>query len=128
MESFRQTLNNLREGAELASQQDLNVLTLTGLVGLFELCFEQAWKVMKKVLQREGFLEARSGSPTTIIKLAFREGLIRDETAWLAMLDDRRLGVRTYNEVVALDVADAIPQYARLFEQLQNELDSRWRG
>ncbi|MBD5560316.1 MAG: nucleotidyltransferase [Clostridia bacterium] len=126
MDSFRKTLENLRAGVALAAAREPDVLTVTGLVSLFEICFEQSWKAMKKTLHAHGFLEARSGSPRAIIKLAYREGMIRDEQSWLNMLDDRSRGVHTYNEAVAEQIAAAVPEYVQQFEQLLNVLNADW--
>ena len=35
---------------------------MTGMVGLFEICFEQAWKAMKEILEAAGYSEILSGS------------------------------------------------------------------
>lgn len=128
MDNFDKALRNLREGLALFARTDRSVLTLTGLVSLFEICFEQAWKRMKTVLYREGFLEANSGSPTRIIKLSYRERMIQDEASWRAMLDQRRMGVHAYKEEVAEDIAASVPAYIELFENLQKELEANWTG
>ena len=54
-------------------------VVLTGLVALFEICFEQSWKAMKEILEDNGFAESATGSPKQIIKLAYRAGMIKDE-------------------------------------------------
>ncbi len=45
-------------------------VVLTGLVALYEICFEQAWKAMKEELEDNGFDESKTGSPRQILKLA----------------------------------------------------------
>ncbi|WP_418875189.1 nucleotidyltransferase substrate binding protein, partial [[Clostridium] scindens] len=45
-----------------------------------------------------------TGSPKMIMKLAYRAGMIKDEQAWLAMLDMRNTLAHSYNEDVAFDV------------------------
>lgn len=59
---------------------------MTGLVGLFDVCFEQSWKAMKELLQRDGFSEGQTGSPHQILKTAYQAGMISDEQLWLAAL------------------------------------------
>lgn len=127
MANFHQALNNLREGSRLASERELDVLTKTGLVSLFEICFEQSWKTMKSILYGRRFLEAKSGSPTTIIKLAYREGMIDDEDAWRSMLRARGMGVHTYSEVVADEIIAAIPGYIQIFDRLETEINNNWQ-
>lgn len=126
VENFRKTLDNLTEGTRLVADQEPNVVTRTAMVSLYALCFEQSWKAMKSILDRAGHVEAQSGSPTTIIKLAYREGMIDDEDKWLAMLDDRRRGIHIYNEAIANEIAAAVPQYIAVFEKLRSELETNW--
>ena len=83
-ENFCKTLDNLRLVRNLNEPYD--VLTLTGSAALFEICFEQAWKAMKEILQEHGYGEGQTGSPKQILKLAYSAGMIQDEKKWLAML------------------------------------------
>ncbi len=41
-------------------------MTMTGLVGLYEICFEQSWKMMKDSLGRHGFEDAATGDERKI--------------------------------------------------------------
>ena len=63
------------------------LLTLTGLVGLYEICFEQSWKAMKEILERDGFAEGQTGSPRQVIKTAYQAGMLQNEELWLDALD-----------------------------------------
>lgn len=54
-------------------------VVLAGLVGLYEICFEQAWKMMKEILENHGYEEGATGSPKIILKTAYRSGMIQDE-------------------------------------------------
>lgn len=56
-----------------------DVVTETGLVHLFSICFEQAWKAMKEILEEHGYADVRTGSPRMIIKLAYQAGMVTDE-------------------------------------------------
>ena len=53
-ENFCKALDNLRLVRDLNEPYD--VLTLTGSAALFEICFEQAWKAMKEILQEHVIL------------------------------------------------------------------------
>ena len=64
-------------------------VVLTGLVGLYEICFEQSWKMMKEILEMHGFEEGATGSPKIILKTAYKAGMIKDETLWLQGLQAR---------------------------------------
>ena len=81
-----------------------DVVTQTGLVNLFIICFEQSWKVMKDKLERHEYGEGRTGSPKMIIKLAYQAGMIQDEKAWIDLLDKRNEAAHSYNENVAAEI------------------------
>lgn len=51
-ENFCRALENLHEGLKL--DEPYSVVEQTGIVGLFEICFEQAWKTMKALLEEDG--------------------------------------------------------------------------
>jgi hypothetical protein len=44
-DNFCAALKNLKE--LFSYEEPYNTVVLTGLVGLYEICFEQAWKMMK---------------------------------------------------------------------------------
>ena len=60
-DNFCKALKNLKECQKY--QEPYSTVTETGLVALFEICFEQAWKTMKACLQEHGYEEGRTGSP-----------------------------------------------------------------
>lgn len=54
-------------------------MILTGLVGLYEICFEQSWKMIREVLSAHGYEERTTGSPKMILKTAYKAGMIKAE-------------------------------------------------
>ena len=80
-ENFIHALNNLEDIYKYEEPYD-NVV-LTGLVALFEICFEQAWKAMKEIMEDNGFDESKNGSPRQVLKTAYKAGMIQDEEKWL---------------------------------------------
>lgn len=52
---------------------------MTGLVGLFEICFEQSLKAMKELLEDSGFDEGKTGSPKMVLKTAYEAKMIQNE-------------------------------------------------
>ncbi|MBR5913852.1 MAG: nucleotidyltransferase substrate binding protein [Selenomonadaceae bacterium] len=64
-ENFCSALGNLEVGLNLP--EPLNIAEETGLIAMFEICFEQTWKVLKAVLENEGYREAKTGSPRQIL-------------------------------------------------------------
>ena len=78
---FSRALHNLKEIE--SRQPPYDTITQTGMVSLFEICFEQSWKAMKEVLEYSGYSEHRIGSPRAIIKMAYQAGMIQDEDVWV---------------------------------------------
>ena len=99
-ENFCRALNNLKEIEGKSPPYD--AITTAGMVALFEICFEQAWKAMKEILERHGVGEKKIGSPKMIIKQAYAAGMIDDENLWLEVLAARNNVAHSYNEEVAL--------------------------
>lgn len=123
-ENFIKALHNL--GVIHQYEPPYDVVTRTGLVALYRICFEQAWKAMKEQLQEEGYDEGKTGSPRQVLKTAWAAGMIADEEGWLAALADRNETAHAYNEAVALSIIDAARNcYYDLFCQLQQELKRR---
>lgn len=124
-ENFSYALLNMKEIYSYEEPYD-NVV-LTGLVGLFEICFEQAWKMMKEILSDHGYGESATGSPKLILKTAYAAGMIRNEELWLAALQARNNVAHAYNEAVALDIVkDAKSEFYDLFCELKAEIERGW--
>ena len=101
-ENFCSSLKNMKEIYNYTEPYD-NVV-LTGLVGLYEICFEQSWKMMKEILDMHGFEEGATGSPKIILKTAYKAGMIKDETIWLQGLQARNNVTHSYNQKIALGI------------------------
>ncbi len=69
-----------------------------GIVGQFQLTLELAWKALQEILRLHGVLEAETGSPREILKLAYKVGFLDDEAVWLLMLKKRNLSAHVYHE------------------------------
>ncbi|WP_317424668.1 HI0074 family nucleotidyltransferase substrate-binding subunit [uncultured Acidaminococcus sp.] len=118
-------MDNLKKTRD--EQPPYNTIIQTGMVALFEICFEQAWKAMKELLEQSGYSEARMGSPRSILKLAYQAGMIDNETEWLQALKDRNDVTHSYNEMIALRIIqDCREKYLVLFEQLQKTVEEKW--
>ena len=74
-ENFCNALSNMKDIYNYEEPYD-NVV-ITGLVGLYEICFEQSWKMMKGILEIHGYAEGATGSPKIILKTAYKAGMIR---------------------------------------------------
>lgn len=124
-ENFCSALLNMKEIYEYEEPYD-NVI-LTGLVGLFEICFEQAWKMMKEILSEHGYSESATGSPKQILKVAYGAGMIHSEELWLAALRARDNVAHAYNEAIAFDIVrDAKAEFYDMFCELKAEIERGW--
>ena len=123
-ENFCKALENLQDIYQYA--EPYNNVILSGLVALYEICFEQAWKAMKEVMVSEGVREAETGSPKMIIKSAYEFGIITDEDAWLAALVSRNNVAHSYNQAIALDIVrETKERYVGLFLELKKASKER---
>ncbi|MGH7821910.1 MAG: HI0074 family nucleotidyltransferase substrate-binding subunit [Candidatus Binatia bacterium] len=88
----------------------------------FEFCFELAWRAIQDH-GRDAGLDCRS--PKSCLKLAFRQGWIESEAAWLTMLDDRNLTSHTYNEATAREIYGRLREHLATLGRLAAALRSR---
>lgn len=124
-DNFLSTLVNLQEIYKY--EEPYGKVELTGLVGLYEVCFEQSWKALKEILEDNGFEESRTGSPKMIIKTAFKAGIINDEELWLTALNDRNNVAHSYNEAIALEIVrNTKAYYYEMFCAMKKEVETNW--
>ena len=124
-DNFCVALKNLKDIYEY--DEPYNNVVLTGLVALYEICFEQSWKAMKEIMEREGISESRTGSPRQILKSAYEVGMIKNEELWLQALATRNNVSHAYNQVIALDIVrETKEKYYDMFLQLQKEINDKW--
>lgn len=123
-ENFCRSLSNLKEGAEL--NEPYTVVEQTGIAALFEICFEQSWKLMKAILEEHGRYDEKVGLPRAIIKLAYQCGMITDCEGWLELLESRNILAHTYSNEQALNIIRKLKtDYIPLFEALKTEIDTK---
>ena len=124
-ENFCASLKNMKEIYDY--DEPYNTVVLTGLVGLYEICFEQSWKMMKEILEIHGYEEGATGSPKIILRTAYRAGMIKNEDAWLRALQERNNVTHSYHEKIALEIVrQAKAIFYDLFVQLKAEIDKNW--
>lgn len=124
-DNFCKALANLSEGTKL--EEPYTIVEQTGIAALFGICFEQAWKLMKEVLEEHGRFEEKIGSPRAIIKIAYQCGMLDYCEGWLELLESRNLLAHTYSDEQALYVIGKIKSdYLALFEELKTELEKEW--
>lgn len=125
-DNFCSALSNMRQIYKYTEPYDDTVI-LTGLVGLYEICFEQSWKMMKEILSMHGYEASATGSPKIILKTAYQAGMIKDEELWLRALQERNNVAHSYNEDIDLEiVSQAKESFYAMFCNLKNEIDANW--
>ncbi len=97
LEAYRNNAN--RPPLEQEAVQD-------SLIKRFEYTLEVAWKTCKKHLEEEGFAEAASGSPKSIMRLAAQRNLINNPEAWFSYLQFRQDTSHDYSSDKAETVLD----------------------
>ena len=122
LESFEKSLSNL-ENAKFENKD--SIVVLSGVIMMFNLSFDLAWKLIKDVLnEKYGLFDFPSGSPRETLKKAASVGLI-DNELWLNMLDDRNdlmhdydfdFAIKKYN-VIINDYLPVLQNLAKVIRQ-----------
>lgn len=102
LEAFR--CNDQRPPLEQEAVQD-------SLIKRFEYTLEVSWKTCKRHLQEEGFAEAATGSPKSIIRLAAQNNLVADPEAWFSYLRFRQDTSHDYSSDKAEAVLDIVEDF-----------------
>ncbi len=90
-----------------------------GAIQRFEFCTELAWKTAREYLADQGYIDINS--PKSVMKQAYSDKLIEDETGWLELLNARNLTSHIYDEETAKEIyKDVTDKYLNLFEELIN--------
>ena len=85
----------------------------------FEFTFELSWKTMKRILAERGtFLN----SPKPIIREAAKDELLQDVESWFTFLAYRNQTVHTYNDNIAVEIYNALPNFYTLVEQFYQQI------
>lgn len=126
-ENFVRALENFHEIETREPPYD--VVAMTGMVFLFKICFDQAWKAMKEQLELCGDGDHRTGSPRAVIKMAYQAGMTQDEQLWLDALTARNNVAHSYNENIAMGIIkESRERFIPMFEAVKQELKQNWIG
>ena len=116
--SYCKSLDNL---ADAKGRDRTDKFILSGMVQMFNLSFDLAWKVMKDIItEYHGVLEYPTGSPRETLRMANSVGLIEDDT-WLEMLRARNNLAHDYDGELAVRYFEKITStYDDLMEKFRN--------
>ena len=100
------------------------------LVKRFEYTLEVAWKSCKRYLHEEGFGEAATGSPKSIMRLAAEAGMIRGAENWIRYIDARQSISYNYSQEKADQVLAVVDDFYEdaigLYRTMSGESRDRW--
>lgn len=125
---WRQRFENFEKSYKLlekySHQEIMTDLEKAGMIQLFEMTFELAWKVMKDYLEAQGF---KVKSPREAIKLGFQIELLDNGHIWMDALENRNLTTHTYdesltNKILIKIIEEYLPQIKKLYEKLSGEM------
>ena len=123
-ENFCKALENLKEGAEI---ENLSMVEEAGLIKLFEICFEQTWKVLKAVLEMQGLNPNRIATPKKIFALAYSAGILPEEEIYIEILKTRNILIHTYDaEKSSETILKIKSEYLPAFQTLKKILEEDW--
>lgn len=108
---YKQRLQNFQKAmvslSNACKEEVYSELERAGLIKVFEVAFELAWKTLKDLLFYEGYEEK---SPRSVIRKAFAAGYLSEEATerLLEALDKRNLLSHTYDEGTAEEAVELI--------------------
>lgn len=92
-----------------------------GVIQRFEFCTELVWKTLREYLIDQGYTEINS--PKAVMRTAYEDGIIKEEAAWISLLNDRNSTSHIYDEQTAIDIFKRIKdQYVNLFDEIIERL------
>lgn len=116
LNSLNASLERLGEALLISEDQPLAV---DGTIQRFEFTFELFWKALQRLLAEQGIA---ANSPKSVLQHAYRVGWLKDEAAWLQMLDDRNLTSHTYREALARKIYSRIPTHEAAMREVVEKL------
>lgn len=120
--NFNKSMVNLEKALQI---QQPDMVQKAGIIQLFEMSFELAWKMLKDYLEEQGYVDVKS--PRDTIKKSFEIGLIQHGHEWMEMLTNRNLTTHTYNEEIATELETLIHQkYFPILKHLLNDFNKKY--
>jgi nucleotidyltransferase substrate binding protein (TIGR01987 family) len=102
-----------------------NEIVRDAAIQRFEYNFDLAWKAIKRFAEKQGL---GANSPREALKTAFKLALIKDESLWLDMLNDRNRTTHTYNQKVAEEIFRCLKKYCSAISGLLEEIKKKERA
>ena len=103
---LERSLSSLEEASKAYRAAPEKQIYIMALAKSFELSFELCWKALKDFLEHKGSAQLKFARD--VIKLAFRQAVIKDGQLWINMLEDRNRLSHIYDEALARQMAEKI--------------------
>ncbi|MGL6120772.1 MAG: nucleotidyltransferase substrate binding protein [Fusobacteriaceae bacterium] len=107
-------ISRLKEAIKDSEQISLSTLK-DGVIQRFEFSLELSWKLLKTYLNNEGI--DNFTTPKSVVREAFKIGILKDGNLWIKMIEDRNLTSHIYSQ----SMADSI--YENITKKYLNELN-----
>ena len=121
--NYQRALGQLTRAVQLAEERPLSELERQGLIQAFEFVFELAWNLLKDYFLYQGN-PGITGSRDAI-RTAFKQGVVEDGEGWMEMIKSRNQTAHTYNESIAIEIAERIlTRYQLLFVRLESRMQA----
>jgi nucleotidyltransferase substrate binding protein (TIGR01987 family) len=121
LSNYNRALSQLTRAVELSRQRSLSELERQGLIKAYEFTYELSWNLIKDYFNFQGNMLI-TGSRDAF-REAFQRELIIEGELWMEMVQDRNKTAHTYNETVAVEIANKIVTvYHPLFIALQQKM------
>lgn len=104
VESFLKSVQRLQEAIEIYQQQSSNDIIRDGMIYRFKISFEFSWKALKEYLLDQGVANELN-FPKQVLKTAYSNQMIHDESVWLDMLESRNRTSHIYDDRIAAKIA-----------------------
>ena len=116
-QNFEKAYLNLAEAVGRVKETEKDELLRAGLIQMYEIAIELAWKTLKDYLEEQGI--AGVSLPKDVVRRAFQEEIVKDGSMWLNALEDRNKTSHIYNESMAEAVVNDINEkYFGLLKEL----------
>jgi len=115
-EKLQSAIERLRESIDDYEKTNMDSVR-DGVIQRFEFCTELTWKTLREYLLEQGYTEINS--PKSVMRKAYADGLMKDDTMWIQLLNDRNLTSHLYDETTAQEIYQRIKeQYYPMFQNM----------
>lgn len=119
--TFKKTLENLETVKNI--KEPYSVISRTGIVGLFNMCCDSSYMLIKNILEFQGYIFPVTTFPATIIRTGAEFGLFDDESIWNDIIDTRNMLSHSQDEDTTMKAIEKIKsEFIPVFEKLDQDI------